>query len=409
MRELTNYGSVSVQTRPNQVAFATVYMVRCQSLSGDVWERQFDDVKAMLDSVRRCQSLPDSVDVWVTRYKQIGMDLSNAVQVVRYVRDTVPAPARLAIVSGGQDVFTSDGNDVFPVPTIGTMLGSWRTVLAWPIQPSGVVTQTVLDAREQALTTRQAKISEFVGNKYRETIPEFTMDSIDDLSILDTIQGVKNMTFTYVNEDEQEVEVKWNSLNTNFWRKHADRFNVSFQGKKSYDGDNIRTIAESIFAEAWLESRQTFPNQWIAITYRERYIGKIRSARWIQARINAGLSFNNSEEWKGKERVRRDTDCETRDGFIVLLSSYAVARAIQEIVQPFKMEASDMKELKASNVDAIMLENAENLTQFEQEVCKLLMTDHTERQAAEHLGVERTKIRQAKMRIKLKMEEFMPD
>ena len=145
MRELTNYGSVSVQTRPNQVAFATVYMVRCQSLSGDVWERQFDDVKAMLDSVRRCQSLPDSVDVWVTRYKQIGMDLSNAVQVVRYVRDTVPAPARLAIVSGGQDVFTSDGNDVFPVPTIGTMLGSWRTVLAWPIQPSGVVTQTVLD------------------------------------------------------------------------------------------------------------------------------------------------------------------------------------------------------------------------------------------------------------------------
>ena len=405
MRNLTNYGSVSVQTGSNVVAFETVYIVTCQDLSGEVKEFQFRDVSAMLRRVRLCQSLPDAVDIVVTRHKQIGLDLSNATQVCRHVRPIVPSPARFAVVSDGQDVFECVGNDVFPVPFIGTMLGDWQTLQAWPIKSAGIVGPvSFMDEREQILTNKKARISEFIGNKYRETIPQFTMDSIDDLSILDTIQGVKNMTFEYVNADGETVEVHWNALNTNFWRKHADRF-----ASDGFDGANIRTIAESIFAEAWLESRQTFPDSWIAITYRERYIGTIRSARWIQARINAGLSFNNSEEWKGKERVRRDTDCETRDGFIVLLSSYAVARAIQEIVQPFKMEYSDMAELKASKVDAITLEHREILTTFEQDVCKLLMTDHTERQAAENLGVERTKIRQAKMRIKVKMEEFMPD
>jgi hypothetical protein len=404
MRELTNYAA-SVQIGSNVVAFETVYIVTCQDLSGQVQERQFRDVAAMLRCVRLCQSLPDSVDVTVTRYKQIGLDLSNAAQVCRHLRPIVPSPARYAVVSGGQDVFEFVGNDVFPVPYIGTMLGDWRTIQDWPIRSAGITGPvSFMDEREQILTNKKARISEFVGNKYRETIPVFSMDTIDDLSVLDTIQGAKNMVFEYVNEDGETVQVCWNALNTNFWRKYADRFD-----SRGYDGANIRDIAASIFTEAWLESRQTFPDQWIAITYRERYVGKIYSQRYIQAKINAGHSYNNSEEWKGRERVRKDTDCETRDGFIVLLSSYAVARAIQEIVQPFKMEYSDMAQLKASKVDAITLENREILTTFEQEVCKLLMTDHTEREAAEHLGVERTKIRQAKMRIKVKMEEFMPD
>ena len=389
MKNLTNYGSVSVQTGSNVVAFETIYIVACQDVLGQVQERQFDDVSEMLGQVKIWQSLPDSVDVTVTRYRQTGLELSRPAQVCRHVRGIVPA-----YLNAGDCGLEN-----------GLRLAGWRTVQAWPIRSAGIIGPvSFMDEREQILTNKKARVSEFVGNKYRETIPQFTMDSIDDLSILDTIQGVKNMSFEYVDSDGETVEVQWNALNTNFWRKHADRFDSD-----GFDGANIRTIAESIFAEAWLESRQAFPDQWIAITYRERYIGKIRSARWIQARINAGLSFNNSEEWKGKERVRRDTNCETRDGFIVLLSSYAVARAIQEIVQPFKMEYSDMAELKASKVDAITLEHREILTMFEQEVCKLLMTDHTERQAAENLGVERTKIRQAKMRIKLKMAEFMPD
>jgi len=399
MRELVNYGAVSVQTR--QVAFSTVYAIRCQDVSGSVKEWQTDDVATMLRRVRTCQELTDSVDIVVTRYRQTGLELSRPVQVVKYSRGLVPAPARLSLVSGGQDLFEFDGQDVLPVRTLGKMLGCWKTVQAWPIKNSGKTGLSIVSERERILTEGLRRRSERTGNKYRGTIPAFSLDNVDDLFVLAILTESDKLEFETTDSDGNAKTIRYNPIRTNYYRKHADRFD-----RDGYDGSNVQDIARGIFATVWLESRQRFPDTWTAVTYRERYIGTIRSARWIQARINRGLSYNNSEEWKGRESVEKLTICENETHFILLLSSYAMARAIQEIVQPFKMEQDDMHQLKTSDAQAITLENFDILTEFEKSVAELLMTDHTERQAAEKLGVERTQIRQAKMRLRDKLSEF---
>lgn len=395
---MKNVSSYAVSVRPQFVAFSVAYMVRCQDVSGSVKEWQTDDVATMLRRVRTCQELTDSVDIVVTRYRQTGLELSRPVQVVKYSRGLVPAPARLSLVSGGQDLFEFDGQDVLPVRTLGKMLGCWKTIQAWPIKNSGRTGLSIVSERERILTEEMRRRSERTGNKYRNSVPLFTLDNVDDAFVLAILTEMDKLEFETTDSDGNTKAVRYNPIRTNYYRKHADRFD-----RDGYDGANVQNIARGIFATVWLESRQRFPDTWTAITYRERYIGKIRSARWIQARINAGLSFNNSEEWKGRENVERLTECENETHFILLLSSYAMARAIQEIVQPFKMEQEDMVHLKASNVDAIILENFDSLTEFERSVAKLLMTDHTERETAEKLGVERSKIRQAKLMIKVKL------
>tara|TARA_R110000824_G_scaffold300225_1_gene488237 strand:- start:2279 stop:3493 length:1215 start_codon:yes stop_codon:yes gene_type:complete len=388
-------------------SFGTVYRVSVQFADGSYRDSDFfDDVLTMRNSVQTGKDLPDSVRVYATRYRE-GLTpsqpaYSNATIVVDYSRQSVPSPARFSVVADGQDVYTSDGQDVYPVPFIGTRLTAWQTVLAWPIVPSAIVTDSVLTARENALSVRQAKISEFIGNKYREAMPEFSLDNVDDNFVLAILLDMDKLSFEVLQDDGETKTIRYNPIKTNFYRKHGDRF-----ARHGYDGENLQTIAKSIFATIWLESRRDFPDSWTAVTYRDSYVGKIRSARWINARVNAGMSFSNSQEWMGRKPVRRELICENQTHFILLLSSYAMARAIQEIVQPFKMESDDMKHLKASNAQAIVLENVETLTQFEQDVANLIMTDHTERQAAEKLGVERTKIRQAKMKIKNKMAEFI--
>ena len=389
-------------------SFGTVYRVSVQFSDGSYQDSQFfDDVLTMRNSVQTWLSTAaDSVRVYVTRYRE-GLTAnqpaySNATIVVDYTRKSVPSPARFSVVADGQDLFEYVDGDIYPVEFIGTRLSAWQTVLAWPIVPAAIVTDSVLTIRENALSVRQAKISEFIGNKYREAIPEFSLDNVDDKFVLAILLDMDKLSFEVLQDDGEVKTIRYDPIKTNFYRKHGDRF-----ARDGYDGENLQTIARSIFATVWLESRRDFPDSWTAVTYRDSYIGTIRSARWINARVNAGMSFTNSQEWMGRKSVRRELVCENQTHFILLLSSYAMARAIQEIVQPFKMESDDMKHLKASNAQAVVLENIETLTQFEQDVANLIMTDHTERQAAEKLGVERTKIRQAKMKMKHKMAEFM--
>jgi hypothetical protein len=173
MKNLTNYAAGAVEICSQVVGFETVYIVVCQDVSGHVQERQFDDVSEMLGQVKIWQSLPDSVDITVTRYRQTGLQLSRPAQVCRHVRDIVPA-----YLNAGDCSLEN-----------GLRLAGWRTIQAWPVRSAGVIGLSFMEERERILTEKKARISEFVGNKYRETIPLFTMNSIDDLSILDTIQG----------------------------------------------------------------------------------------------------------------------------------------------------------------------------------------------------------------------------
>lgn len=389
-------GNVGGTVSANFVAFSTVYVVKTENAQGQSQEFQTEDVQSMLNRVQTCQELSDSVEIIVTRYRRTGLELSNPVQVCSYRRDIVPAPGHLSAFGNGQSVFSFDGSDIVPV-NIGSTLSGWKTLLDWPIKPSGVVSVNFETERERILTLANTRKSAMSGERYRNTVPEFTLDNVDDDFVLGILTETDKLEFE-VTEENVTKTIRYNPLRTNYYRKRADRFH-----RDGFDGHNIQDIAKSIFATVWLESRQRFPGTWTAVTYRQRYIGKIRSQRWIQARINKGLSFNNSEEWKGKENVERLTECENETHFILLLSSYAMARAIQEIVQPFKMEREDMLQLQNSKADAIVLENFDSLTEFERSVAKLLMTDHTERQCAEKLGTDRTKIRQAKLRIKVKL------
>ena len=369
----------------NFVAFETVYIVRTESILTEMNEFQTGDVQSMLQRVKVCQSLSDVVSIVVTRYRQTGLELSRPAQVCSYLREIVPA-----YLQAGDCSLEN-----------GVQFTAWKTLQNWPINPSAIVTTTFETERERILTKLNTRKSIMTGEHYRNAIPEFTLDNVDDLFVERILTEMDKLEFEVENDGETKI-VRYDPIRTNYYRKHADRFS-----RNGFDGENVQTIARSIFTTVWLESRQRFPDTWVAITHRERYRGKIRSARWIQARINKNMSFSNSQEWLGKENIERLTECENQTHFILLLSSYAMARAIQEIVQPFKMEPDDMKHLKASNAQAIVLENLENLTEFEQRVAQLLMTDHTERDCAEQLGVERTKIRQAKMKIKDKMSEFL--
>ena len=374
-------GNVGGTVSANFVAFSTVYVVKTENVLLEMSEFQTEDVATMLNRVKVCQGLSDTVNIVVVRYRRTGLELSNPVQVCSYRRDIVPA-----YLQAGDCGLEN-----------GLQFSAWKTLLDWPIKPSGVVSVNFETERERILTLVNSRKSAMSGERYRNTVPEFTLNNVDDDFVLGILTETDKLEFE-VTEENVTKTVRYNPIRTNYYRKRADRFD-----RDGFDGHNIQDIAKSIFATVWLESRQRFPGTWTAVTYRQRYVGKIRSQRWIQARMNKGLLFNNSEEWKGKEDVERLTECENETHFILLLSSYAMARAIQEIVQPFKMEPEDMTHLKASNADAIILENFDSLTEFERSVAKLLMTDHTERQCAEKLGTERTKVRQAKMSIATKL------
>jgi hypothetical protein len=374
-------GNIGGTISENFVAFSTVYVVKTENVLEQSAEFQTEDVATMLHRVKVCQGLSDVVNIVVVRYRRTGLELSNPVQVCSYRRDIVPAYLQ------ADDCSLENG----------LQFTAWKTLLAWPIKPSGVVSVNFETERERILTLLNTRKSAMSGERYRNTVPEFTLDNVDDNFVLSILTETDKLEFE-VTEENVTKTVRYDPIRTNYYRKRADRFR-----RDGFDGDNIQDIARSIFTTVWLESRQRFPGTWTAVTYRERYRGKIYSQRYIQAKKNRGLSFNNSQEWLGKESVERLTECENETHFILLLSSYAMARAIQEIVQPFKMEADDMHHLKASNVDAIILENFETLTEFERSVAKLLMTDHTERDCATKLGTERTKVRQAKLRIAAKL------
>ena len=361
------------------------------TVDGGLTQSEFtDDVLTMRTMVHNAQTMPDSVQVIATRYRE-GLVASEQ----PYSRPCAVIKSARAIVPAYLDAGDCGMEN-------GRTLTAWNDSLAWPIVATSISTDSVLEMREQALSKRESVRSEFTGDLYRNSVPEFDLLNIDDLFILDLIQGDDTLTFTYTNDDGDEVSVDWNPLKTNFWRKHADRF-ANF----GFDGHNIMTIARSIFATVWLESRQAHPDSWTAIIYRERYIGKILSERCIRARTIQYGNSDRSKEWQGKEQVANVTECDDQNHFVCLLSSYAMAKAIQEVVQPFKMEAADMAVLKASNTEAIIIENIDTLDKFEQRVAECLMNGKTQRETATELGVERTKIRQAMMKMKDKLKGYL--
>jgi DNA-binding NarL/FixJ family response regulator len=397
--------------RSNVKEFSTMYRVVCSGLLGSS-QREFDDVGSMLAYVKICKGMADAIDVTVLRYRLTGEAKTGETPVLSCQRTIRETPPVWTFTGAG----LNPGDIELRIPA-GKIMGEWSDSIAWRVIPAGIVGVSVVEERRKIRENARSLIT---GDYYRGVVPEFSLDNVEDNIVRDLLVDDAKIqaswfqarkTGTGKNRKGRQVRimghntgigkivsVSYNPLRSNYYRKHADRFAIRLKGKQSFDSSIVDT-AKSIFAIVWLTSRKRYPDAWIAVTTHSRYIGKIQTERAIQARINAGMKYFNSQEWKGREDVETETECVDVVKFIQLLSSYAMARAIQEIVKPHESAIEDDNQLKSSRVEAIIIENRDEFTGFEKQVIRMLSAGMIETEIAEACDCSRRQVRIAKSRI----------